>query len=177
MIFISAGLVVAALVLLIVGAVASTPILILGSIGASFLAAAFLSAGAYIRRNDLFGEREVRKPTLTLEEELALLAKTLQQQAQRLADVEAGVRARAAAAEKLQIEAKEHDKRAQESRAYADAQEKAAEAVEELLKSRTDAMAEFFTKRTNKAQIRFLVVGALLGGIVGVGLQELVNLL
>lgn len=177
MIVLAGVLVVVAAVLLVVGTVVGAPTLILVSIGTSFLSAAFLSVTAYLRRNDLFGDRTLEKPALSLEEELAVLAKTLKEQAQRLADIEAGVRARAAAAEKLQMEAKEHDQRAQESRAYAEAQARAAEAVEDLLKTRTDAMARFFADHGRKTQIWYLVIGALLGGIVGVGLQELVDLL
>lgn len=177
MILISAILVLAAVALLIIGFLISAPTLIATSIGVSVLATLSLAVSTYIRRDKLLRSQPPARAAPTLEEELAVLAVTLQRQARRLAEIESGVRARAAAAERLQLEAEEQDKRAKESREYADAQQKAAEAVEALLKSRTDTMAEFFTKRTSKTQIWYLVIGALLGGIVGVGLQELVNLL
>ncbi|RVX41139.1 HAUS augmin-like complex subunit 3-like protein [Nonomuraea polychroma] len=179
MILISAGLVIASVVLLIAGFVASAVPLISASIVTSILAALFLVLGGYIRRKELFPQAAAQlvEPEPALEDELATIAKTLLRQAARLAEVEADVRARAAEAEKLQIEAKEHARRARESQEYAAAQEKAAEAVEEVLKNRTDTLAKFFAHQSRKTQISFLVIGAVLGGVVGVGIQELVNLL
>ncbi|MEW1838523.1 hypothetical protein AB0392_11265 [Nonomuraea angiospora] len=179
MILISAGLVIASVVLLIVGFVGSTPPLILASLVTSSAAAVFLVLGAYVRRRELFATATPASidPEVALEDELAAIAETLKEQATRLAEIEADVRARVAETEKLQIEAKEHARRARESREYAAAQEKAAEAVEAVLRSRTDTLARFFADQGRKAQIWYLVIGAVLGGVVGVGLQELVNLL
>ncbi|TLF63903.1 hypothetical protein FE391_28225, partial [Nonomuraea sp. KC401] len=54
MILISAGLVLAAVVLLIAGFVLAKPFLIMWSIVVSVLSALFLVIGAFLRRNELF---------------------------------------------------------------------------------------------------------------------------
>ncbi|MER6175502.1 hypothetical protein [Streptosporangium sp. NPDC001681] len=176
MLLISAGLVVVAILMLIFGFVGDAPNLIFVSLGTSTVSAVFLVMAAWLRRNEFF---PVASPAseLSLEKQLSVLAESLSRDARKLSELESAILARAAMAERLRVEAEQNNKHAIESREYAKAQQRAADAVDELLKLQTSNLVSYFMRGQRKGQITYLLLGAILGGVIGVGLQELVDII